>query len=82
MSYKEKVLPPSHRGMSDSDSNQTGIDLLVDAFDHLQPPSMEPNPISMMMNELTIASQPAVPETVPQANYKAMVSQIAFLQAI
>jgi len=67
--------------MSDSDSNQTGIDLLVDAFNHLQPPSMEPNPIPMVVDEPTIVGQPPVPETAPRADYETMASQIAFLQA-
>ncbi len=41
---------------------------------------MEPNPISMVVDEPTIVGQPAVPETAPRADYEAMASQIAFIE--
>ncbi len=48
--------------MSDSNSNQTKIDLLINVFNHLQSLSMKLNSISIMMNELTIVSQLSVSE--------------------
>ncbi len=71
---KKIVLSLLYCEMSDWDSHQTEINLLIDVLNYLHPFSMNLNTTSMTVKELTIVNQLTVLNIISQNNYNAMMT--------